>query len=42
MDGMLVLALVVLGVFGLWGAWAYVYARTQYPLDKRLHDVTRR
>ncbi len=42
MEGMLVLALVVIGALGFWGGWAYVYIHTQYPLDKRLHDVTRR
>jgi len=42
MMAILIMGLVVIGVFGFWGAWAYVYVRTQYPIDKRLYDVTRR
>ncbi len=37
-----ILGMVVMGIFVFWGAWVWVYAKTQYPLDKRLHDVTRR
>lgn len=37
-----ILGAVVLGIFVFWNAWVWLYVKTQYPLDKRLYDVTRR